>query len=1530
MMCQIKTSNTPTPLLNVLQASNALLEEDPNVLANAYKIQQMLIGIQSNGVYSSPPSEDSIKVLCLDSLSKEEILLLHSLLLNEECSSTSDMRHRLNVLIPKTTIPTNTTTTETDTQGTNCATCSKGLWLSMLMRKRSYVSNACYYCRKPFCSNCQPRSISYSRLGLTEKQPFCKECSTILGNLDADDWMRTCLQYLEQGTINSTKTALGCLTMALVSSGDKIKPVIDVAKGFLHNSLPELAMPLLASVMRESMTVKALIQRQTLTAYALTALAEKHDAQWKDRLELIQAANEACQIAERHIDKSMKVPKLTAVSSDTKRRLDNLLKEKISELWSIRAYDRLLSFVMRKIFNEDGIRKKTIEAIKNFMKMISFDACIDKMHHDDQAALFLLNGIIKFEEGNYEEGITEIEKSAWAGNHDLEKALDVINHYMAKFPFFSTKEFFDLSASWSIFKICNLASKDKRSRCLNLIFPQMIKIQFPMPAKWPNIELVGLNVKGHRKFENAVSSQVEEGNWSEWKAALAYIDYIAACNHPSQLPLCFIYASLWIYKCIQAKLLPDDVKHALTKTVVICLHHANGMATLRFAPSMKLYVSRLSLSILLHTLQLTKSVAGEEAIELAALLLHNVLYNCRFCLVWEMPLVSLSEIALLNIKVNEIHSKFLLALQHVNPKQRPIKEVELRYQLYENDICRTHPLQDPEAARSRAMEGLLAEKGWTWNDVSQLMTSPLSPRDNDGWLRRGHTLGNNLEYSKIHGFQFNMDSKNPSIELLVVPASSKDVGLFSRDDVNTVLQMNSDEFHPAFFSLDPPSKTEHYHPFQKFQYSPNSCQDTDFLHTMFETDYLMKSFSVGSEVSAKPPFKQRPCREGLLKGLPHRLVEALKPVHERPGGHQGNVHRFWIQADKLTYSQESNKDTITFRVGEVKMTIRSHPLFPGTDGKLKDTKEEDDPDSAEAKFAADMTSAYDEISLHFPMFARLRELAKLQFLGLFLKRILQSLKDKAENVKVPQELVNKIRQDAEQSHERQVNSILTDLESKIGVWPSADKVEASLDQHNNRSVLEQEIKTVFEQKDEKLVSDLVDIFLRLTEYNTLRSIMDSHVRAWLEERNSRYMFNGYQAKSSLLSYIVSQIPLPTEEDITKVMKEHCYNDYRAFNSHLNSVKPTPKKINPDACDWVPAALYQEETENYYSLCYGGVLLCPDLQPGYVPPLPGSTQAVNLYTTLRMSHPLGHTTRPHHTSAYQAPESLAKSAVPIVQPKAKDNGASGDSAGDNNGSGTSCGSSATSGGSSGSGGGDSSAHPGAAAGGGGDSSDDDDDDDDDKGEGISYRFFIALVQKTGSRGMHQLVQDVSGSHPMSYKLANTSMQFTQVLNHNRVIDTIKGDGRQILNEAHITKPLQFDQYFKYQDNTIKSLKSNEEFKIPYGITEQEITRETCGVIYCIYCKTTGKMYVGRTKRSIHTRMREHQRDILKGTKQTKLVSHFNSEGISLANDFNVVILEQYPQSATSEEVRDIEMKWMEELGTLGHKKGLNAIRAAAKI
>ena len=452
-MIQPNKTYTPTPLLNVLQVSNALLEEDPNIIAHASEIQKKLLEIQSNGLYTSQPSEENTQVLCLDTLSKKEIELLYSILGNEECSSTSGMRRHLEVLIPKTTIPK--MTTATDTQRKKCANCDRQLFLEMIFRKKRYMSNACYYCHKPFCPNCQPEPHCYSRLGLTNKHSFCKECSKMLADLDTDDWMRVCLQHLEQGTISSTKTALGCLTMALLSSEDKFKPILEVAQGLLHNGLPELALPLLASIIKERMVFKTLVHKHVLTATVLVSLAERHDAEWEDRLELLQAAKEVCQIAEMHVAKSMEVPKLAAVTSSTNKALESLLKEKplnneiyqkISALWSIREYEKLLSFVIPKIFsNEKAIKSKTIEAIKHFMIIISFDTFVDKMQPDDQGALFLLNGIIKFGEENYLDALVEVEKSAWAGNRDLYKALvDVIIHFMTKFPFLSTKEFFDI------------------------------------------------------------------------------------------------------------------------------------------------------------------------------------------------------------------------------------------------------------------------------------------------------------------------------------------------------------------------------------------------------------------------------------------------------------------------------------------------------------------------------------------------------------------------------------------------------------------------------------------------------------------------------------------------------------------------------------------------------------------------------------------------------------------------------------------------------------------------------------------------------------------------------------------------------------------------------------------------------------------------------------------------------------------------------------------------------------------------------
>lgn len=76
-----------------------------------------------------------------------------------------------------------------------------------------------------------------------------------------------------------------------------------------------------------------------------------------------------------------------------------------------------------------------------------------------------------------------------------------------------------------------------------------------------------------------------------------------------------------------------------------------------------------------------------------------------------------------------------------------------------------------------------------------------------------------------------------------------------------------------------------YTPFQKMRYGPNksALAKNDFLQTMSHTDYLLKFFSTGVEVSAKSPFAIRSVEEGLIKRLPTHLRNVVRSICDRKG-----------------------------------------------------------------------------------------------------------------------------------------------------------------------------------------------------------------------------------------------------------------------------------------------------------------------------------------------------------------------------------------------------------------------------------------------------------------------------------------------------------------------------------------------------------------------------------------------------------------------------------------------------------------------
>ena len=115
------------------------------------------------------------------------------------------------------------------------------------------------------------------------------------------------------------------------------------------------------------------------------------------------------------------------------------------------------------------------------------------------------------------------------------------------------------------------------------------------------------------------------------------------------------------------------------------------------------------------------------------------------------------------------------------------KEHELKYQLYENNLCLLCPLDNPDEAQLQAMNSMLMERGWSMEDVSYLTTSPLSPRSPEGWLEQGSKLGVSMEYALIEGFV--LDLENPSLQLLVVKADETHVGLISQNDLSECLQL---------------------------------------------------------------------------------------------------------------------------------------------------------------------------------------------------------------------------------------------------------------------------------------------------------------------------------------------------------------------------------------------------------------------------------------------------------------------------------------------------------------------------------------------------------------------------------------------------------------------------------------------------------------------------------------------------------------------------------------------------------------------
>lgn len=865
-----------------------------------------------------------------------------------------------------------------------------------------------------------------------------------------------------------------------------------------------------------------------------------------------------------------------------------------------------------------------------------------QMLTEDQCALNFFQGFLNVCQCEFTKGFKLIEEAAWSGFYSKwlsVTAIPIIILHISHHP----------SGLNEVKEVGEEILTTPQSEPIffgNLIHVLGINEEDLNPSLksvWPHLTIPGVNQYGTRKYEQIILQQVKESKLNYAEAGYNLINYIPSACHSSEIVVCFLNASLWFLKEMRT-ISPTNKQqiYALKKMVLYLVQNAYQLTCHALHPGMQFYVSRYGLAIVSEAISVNPKCVTADDSDIVVTLFKSVIDKGRYNPFWRMPIVPIYEAMLLNILTGRMHAEFMLHLQK-KTNNGLLKNEEVQYQLYENDLRWTCQVENKDETRERAMEALLKEEGLSWSDVSNTMCSLLSPRTPDGWLLQQDHLEGDLPYCSVTGFEINIDQIFPSMKMSAIPRQRNKNGLFSVADVKTVVNIPAEKLFPIIFSLDPPDDSKRFHPFQKLRFEPACLENTDLLHTLLQTDYLMKCFSVGSDVSAQPPYNQRDCSEGITAKLPPRMQKILAPVSERGESFGSKTSRFWIQADEIEYNVTNVGNKVTCRIGAVKMVVRTSPQFPGLDGKLFDV-EDDDPNSPEAKFAKDLTDNYDEISCYFPMFGRLRELCKLQVLGIILDGIQTSIKETAQGngINISNDILREIQENSKRESDARISRMLQEIREKVGVWPKAndrdtfqsayqtfrEHIQSELSYRYLSYEVEEEMKKmvrgVLEEKDDKTVTQLTTEFRELLRGKRYRGNLEQSIRSWLS-----------YGSPDLKNIILSTMPPPTKQDIKDSIMRNAEKELECLKGMVHKIAKNKDGVNGrKTCTWVPAAIKIEEREESMRMCYGGVFLAPKLNK--CPSIPRMKEEI--FCDLSRSFP-SHVHNVHNVQKFSAPNGV---------------------------------------------------------------------------------------------------------------------------------------------------------------------------------------------------------------------------------------------------------------------------------------------------
>ncbi|CAG2109387.1 unnamed protein product, partial [Medioppia subpectinata] len=573
----------------------------------------------------------------------------------------------------------------------------------------------------------------------------------------------------------------------------------------------------------------------------------------------------------------------------------------------------------------------------------------------------------------------------------------------------------------------------------------------------------------------------------------------------------------------------------------------------------------------------------EDHQSLFTMINHLLHKSTKVCPIVSMQLHSSSDIVFVNMVNTEFLERYYTYFVN-NPSSATTNSLTHLYQyyLFEGSWKQWFPEHKFPVYREQCMRTLLRQKGLDVRRVEAMMRWPAVRRDSSGWIER-HNLTLNLLGQTFTGVEgVVIDIEHGTFELLLANDPERPA-LINTTDIDEVLIRGITH---GVFSLDPVSDTDHYdyHPFQRLRYSPGAIKDTHYLATLLHADYLLKMFTMGTEVSAHQPF---PMRDGysdaFLSVLPDELREDLRLDREGRTGasNYGQTHRFWIEAQELGYDETIDPDNgrRVIRFDQCKMVVKEHPMKRLSDGTLVDDTDTDGEHreaTPEARFAKLFTECYDEIGEYFPLFPRLRELLKLQAVATIVRSVYESLEAGKRDVRVDPEkiraILSRLRDQIQYpiNTEQKVNELFTQTLRENGV-------------HNEYEVSMSEVMRVKRDIGANLAG-LEDQVLDQVA-RALDESLELERPQWLRPLTAHWIRYGEEQK--LVHHLQRHMELRLVAKLAR-FGQGCRNMGMVFSDEQSDGDDFAKN---GSNDWIPAAYSQS------SQCrtYGGVCLVPRMK-----------------------------------------------------------------------------------------------------------------------------------------------------------------------------------------------------------------------------------------------------------------------------------------------------------------------------------------------